>query len=123
MSETKHTPGPWRLEKQVAGRDWTSIGAPVATVGGEALCESVEFIVGTVSDFGPHGEQETEANARLIAAAPELLDALRQCVIAIGDELNASSQEEVADHPVLAGHQIIYDDAKALISKTEEGDA
>ena len=80
MSETKHTPGPWRLEKQVAGRDWTSIGAPVATVGGEALCESVEFIVGTVSDFGPHGEQETEANARLIAAAPDLLEACEYAV-------------------------------------------
>jgi len=75
MSDNKHTPGPWRLEKQAAGLDWTSIGGPVATVGGEALCESVEFIVGEVSDFGPHGEQETEANARLIAAAPDLLEA------------------------------------------------
>jgi len=76
MSEqAKHTAGPWRLEKQVDA-PFTNIGGPIAIVGGRDLCESVEFIVGTLSDCGVHGEAQTEANARLIAAAPELLELL-----------------------------------------------
>ena len=90
MSESEHTEGSWRLEKQFPGQLGTAIGGPVAKIGGEELCESVEFIVGTTSDWGPHGEKETEANARLVAASPDLLAVLR--------EVKADIEAYAADH-------------------------
>ena len=74
---SKHTDGPWRMEKFSEDALYTTIGGPVASVGGQALGESVEFVVGTSGDWGPHGDAETEANARLIAACPDLLKACR----------------------------------------------
>jgi hypothetical protein len=67
-----HTPGSWSVE-QNRGQPSTAIGEPVAVVGGEATGEDVEFVVGRTCDFGPHGTEQTTANARLIAAAPDLL--------------------------------------------------
>ncbi len=77
MSEAKHTPGTWCVEKFDPDAEWTSIGGPIAIVGGEDLCEKVQFTVGTLQDWGPHGIEQTEANANLIAAAPDLLAACR----------------------------------------------
>lgn len=72
MSETEYTPGPWR-----SGTVYGAIVADYKTssyeesghgdvnyYGGHLVCESVEF----------------EANARLIAAAPEMLEALKEIV-------------------------------------------
>ena len=56
MSETKWTPGPWRR-----GRDRGSIDAEVHT--------TVAHIVTTNNDY-----ETSSANARLIAAAPELYE-------------------------------------------------
>jgi len=62
---TKHTPGPWKA----------------------AECGSIEFkdgFVGEAYDYNPghYGEKQEElpvmANARLMAAAPELLEALKK---------------------------------------------
>ena len=61
MSNTKHTPGPWQvMMKDIVNAD-NSITVAVA-----------HGPVGTQKEVGG----EHEANARLIAAAPELLDAL-----------------------------------------------
>ena len=68
MSEAKHTPGPWRVEVDTGPeaaweRKWPTIHAEKYEVVG---CE------------GLYGDYETDmANARLIAAAPDLLDALK----------------------------------------------
>lgn len=61
--KTKHTPGPW-IAKEFAG-NWnvTTTEKPRT----HNVCK--------VSDL-----DDTEANARLIAAAPELLEALRSCL-------------------------------------------
>lgn len=59
---TKHTPGPWTTEKRVTTE--ITIRAADKTVIAGARCDS----------YLP--AYESEANARLIAAAPELLDAL-----------------------------------------------
>lgn len=63
MTEIKHTPGPW----VVAHKDMT----------GNVLVDAGPYYVCTCWHY--HGsvvEKEMSANARLIAAAPELLDAL-----------------------------------------------
>lgn len=60
---TKHTPGPWK-----------------ATKGGEirAVQDSIEITIAVTFDLREDDRgTKKEANARLIAAAPELLEALR----------------------------------------------
>ena len=70
-----HTPGPWTIDHQRIGPP----GEPVAL-----LCDVDDSMTGTVIDW-PRGndsatamsidDAENEANARLIAAAPDLLEA------------------------------------------------
>lgn len=64
---TTHTPGPWAIEE---GDRETHI------VGGEA-------ILAYCPDW-PCAPQEQEANARLIAAAPELLEAAESLLDVVG---------------------------------------
>lgn len=67
MSDTlKHTPGPWFVEETPA--------AGIRVVHGDQDSEGFRddvIIRGTISD------KQALANARLIAAAPEMLDALK----------------------------------------------
>jgi hypothetical protein len=70
---TKHTPGPWRL-----GKNYGAIVADVQT-GGPRGCGDVEA-------YGGHLVAESVAshNAGLIAASPELYEALTACMFALG---------------------------------------
>lgn len=81
---TQHTPGPWtvqNLEPSTIGHDWVD-GPNRRRI---AVCSE---IVGS----GPHGycqlvdTDEIAANARLISAAPDLLDALKRMVDVPGGE-------------------------------------
>ncbi len=66
MSETKHTPGPWAIDDGLT----TRMGGPriIAPNSKEAIADLWETSrVGT----------SAEANARLIAAAPDLLHAVK----------------------------------------------
>ena len=81
---SKHTPGPWfryTREGQMGIVAGEVVEKECATPGGTKTIESYEFdVVGGCSCCGsPYGVNDhdtAEANARLIAAAPELLDAL-----------------------------------------------
>jgi hypothetical protein len=88
MSETTHTPGPWVVEG-----DWVT---DVATDGN--ICE--------VSMPSSEDEAEQAANAHLIAAAPDLLAALRR-FMDYGDVFQWS------------GKQSPYSQALAAIAKAE----
>ena len=69
MNTTKHTPGPWNISS--ANRyAINACGRGIATAHG---VDDVNY-----SEFFPSTE-EAAANARLIAAAPELLEALMAC--------------------------------------------
>ncbi len=65
-TEMKHTPGPWTLRPSTL-----AIVGPVVrdSYGSDTYC------IGYASDVHPH----RQANARLMTAAPEMLDALRKC--------------------------------------------
>jgi hypothetical protein len=60
MSEIKHTPGPWKLVRQLG---YNHV---------ESTTSDRNFIVASC----PLNSEEDHANANLIAAAPELLEAL-----------------------------------------------
>ena len=96
MTEAKQTPGPWRLApaKDYAGSELNIDAGPRGQSG--FICTA-----------GHRGDAEAEANARLIAAAPELLEAL----IAITDQL-----ERIGD-PRPGKDGAFIDEARAAISK------
>lgn len=69
--QTEHTPGPWEAIKGLNESDEMRCG--VVADRGER-----KYLVATIENGAPGDICDTEfANARLIAAAPELLEALR----------------------------------------------
>lgn len=68
--QTKHTPGPWRINKRSALMVETETGRGIASTG----------VYSTNTDNGQH-LLDNEANARLIAAAPEMLAWLQKMLI------------------------------------------
>lgn len=75
---TQHTPGPWELVKQ---EDDFEIKHKV-------------YFIGSVYDFNQF--PENEANARLIAAAPDLLEALEYMIEeATSGQFSNPSEEEI----------------------------
>ena len=83
---SKHTPGPWRQagEDIFGANDW--------------------WVAVATRDCTSKGSDEPEANARLIAAAPELLEALQSLV-----------------RHCESGLDFELDDAKAAIQKATGG--
>lgn len=76
MSEKKFTPGPWRITGSGISR---YIDAPI----GNGMLQEVAWCGATEQP------EQMEANARLIAAAPDMLDVLTLMVEQITDPANA----------------------------------
>lgn len=101
----KHTPGPWKPE-------CTSNGA---------TCRHPAIIddngqVGNASWRG--SEKQTDANARLLASAPDLLAALDQCRFALEPYDDIKPRDWKTDREKLAfAHQV----ASAAIAKATGG--
>lgn len=100
---TTHTPGPWSA-------DWGYIVAPDVTG------KHVDLYVATIAEEDEDGrvvpEHERDANARLIAAAPDLLAALREA-------FNAFAFDD--EGPVWADSTIAK--ARAAIARATGADA
>lgn len=71
-----HTPGPWKSVHIPAG--YATGDGQIEIQGGEDRLTLVAHIP-TERD-APRGMRQRKANARLIAAAPQLLEALKACV-------------------------------------------
>lgn len=67
MNTQKHTPAPWRVER----------GNPSPTTGEWMIAGGIPGYLAEVRDCG---SGDVSANARLIAAAPDLLEALKACL-------------------------------------------
>lgn len=75
MSEAKHTPGPWHIVIDDDGNPLS--GRPMVAAAPELDCAIVHWD-GFIQKYwrSARGDKEIHANARLIAAAPDLLEAL-----------------------------------------------
>lgn len=98
MSETKHTPGPWFVT-----------GAMTKYIEARIGCGMVQEVaaVGPTDADGGYGEQQ-HANASLVAAAPELLDALEDALHGVE-----------GNHPLDADIHSWQDAARAAIAKAK----
>ena len=74
---TAHTPGPWTVEKDIGS---TSSRVTFRIGGNIQAAISSEQGIATTNAPALMSVEEAEANARLIAAAPELLAALQTLV-------------------------------------------
>lgn len=94
MADSKHTPGPWEW---LADEDRHEADC-VPVMAKDGTLQIADIFAGTVNG-SDMSVDEAEANARLIAAAPDLLEALEQ-LAAYGDpEMDATVQlpwEDVA---------------------------
>lgn len=106
-----HTPGPW---KAINGKHSYADGTGTSewrVEGGEN-----EFvlaaIIGDVADVRKHAK----ANARLIAAAPDLLALLEEAVDALADGIETESEYE-PEHSRFARKFVVK--ARALITKAK----
>ncbi len=94
-TKTKHTPGPWIHLKK--GYEY------------EILCNKRNDVLADVYDhFKNKNESELEANARLIAAAPELLEACKRALQQLDESL-----------PTDEGNKMAVKRCKDAISKAE----
>lgn len=92
MSDKRHTPGPWKI-----GRDISFGGR----FGGKTIRGSSTVAIAVF------GSGRGGANARLIAAAPELLAALRDIVEAVDPAVGGLTLEDWATGPVAAARAAI----------------
>jgi hypothetical protein len=102
----KHTPGPWNRERYDTGRS-PSRYFPITAIRNGKHCRIAES--GGDSDLP---SEEIEANGALIAAAPELLQALKDLVSQVED------QDNIFDEGLSAAHDSMQD-ARAAIAKAE----
>lgn len=75
----RHTPGPWRFEKEYD--EFVIIGRPEWPARRKGVAG--EWSVARIDDQSGVEPGEELANARLIATAPELLQALEECIAAM----------------------------------------
>lgn len=69
-TQTKHTPGPWRISLNNTDGQYQIFQGPE-----DKHCAWIASVTQTVIDFDRRmSKEEGQANARLIASAPELLE-------------------------------------------------
>jgi len=87
MTQGKHTPGPWFVPDQTYARNLTvEVDDGIACPGsGGAMSYTTDVCV-----LGWSGTPEWDANARLIAAAPDMLEALQ----AVGQSLGQGDRND-----------------------------
>lgn len=94
--KTQHTPGPWKVRKYEGclyieadrGKRWDN----------PTICNLYDDVTPedsvTIGNwYEPH--ENSEANASLIAAAPELLELLHDCLVYVTDTIDCSDDKQL----------------------------
>lgn len=81
---TPYTPGPWRVHEDIPSDSY----CPLIEAENS---EGYSVDIANVSRPAAGGLDNMEANAKLIAAAPELLEALKLCAILINKRVTAGN--------------------------------
>src|SRR5438445_8827143 len=102
--ETKHTPGPWEY------RSSTDSCCPFVLVAPHPFIPDARRTLAINLSPASHGEND--ANARLIAAAPELLDALKVIKACSTGLSNGTEHARLTDIAQLAKAAIIKAEGK-----------
>lgn len=92
MSETKHTPGPWEWKDGEYDDDLMFLASASGTICTFGNCDYYERC----------GELPNEADCRLIAAAPELLEALKRCLEIMSNGGTWTLEDQNAAHAAIA---------------------
>ena len=105
----KHTPGPWKLEPYdscLAGDDfqWGGIWA------GPVMLDGINYGQPAYATIKPETLERMEADARLIAAAPDLLEALEDLILLAQAVMHENGGYMVDDE---------LSDARAAIAKAK----
>lgn len=119
-----HTPGPWTISKANSGRlvvgnrsdgkDWASVASlRNLAVDGTETTERDTF--GKLR-IKKHAQATVEANARLIAAAPDLLAALKLSLLALERHIKFASSPDGKNYL----HTREIEAARAAIAKAQE---
>jgi hypothetical protein len=88
---TKHTPGPWRIAE---GNERANTGRHFIWSDAESREEREDGSPYCIATIQPRTDaSQLDANARLIAAAPDLAEALKMLLAAIPDDDSTWSKE------------------------------
>jgi hypothetical protein len=96
MSESKFTKGPWLASQTMR------VHGAVPSSDGVDICSADNANIGLVYWAENGSRSETRANANLIAAAPELLEALKACHLQMLQSNNSSEYAEEANQMAIA---------------------
>jgi hypothetical protein len=105
--ETKHTPGDWHIAKVEDAMLARTRSIEVHDATGSYICHIDR------DNLKGYPKTEAQANARLIAAAPELLEALRRFLTLL------PSEEGLGGYAPIGAFVIAGDYARAAIAKSE----
>lgn len=110
--EQKHTPGPWEVDGEDSFSGVRHDGHPVTQWPMYRICSHNQLLSYALGDkTGLGSQEESNANARLIAAAPELLEACEQ----------VKSTMEINGHAERNPH--LYEIVSDAIAKAEGKDS
>lgn len=101
----KHTPGPWTVLPEEADKDYLRIRG--TRLGGRYKVANVHMPRLWESHYvlRDRANAESGSNARLIAAAPELLEALQFVMTASGEQLSTAFEQAQAAIAKATGEQ------------------
>ena len=120
MSSAKHTPGPWKTSRAKLPSDGAYDYAIGADFGGQTLAIAEAF--GRVDD-NIYLYPDAEANAHLIAAAPDMLEALKECADDLQSEIDERYPPFILEYPGFVqkrnNDMEIVIKARAAIAKAE----